>query len=66
MVESTSQFSKDFIENYHEDSDEGYFLKVNFQYPEKLNVFHDDLLFSPKKIKTENFERLVANLHYKK
>ena len=66
MVESISQFSKDFIENYHDDSSEGYFLKVNVQYPEKLNDLHNDLLFSPKKIKTENFEKLVANLHDKK
>ena len=42
-VEYTSQFNKDFIENYNEDSDEGYFLEVDVQYPEKLFEFHDDL-----------------------
>ena len=28
--ENTSQFTKDFIKNYNEDSDEGYFLEVMF------------------------------------
>ena len=28
-VEETSQFSKDFIENYNEDKDIGYFLEVD-------------------------------------
>ena len=34
-IEHTSQFSKDFIENYTEDSDEGYFFEVDVQYTEK-------------------------------
>ena len=28
-IENTSQFNKDFIENYNEDSGEGYFLEVD-------------------------------------
>ena len=32
-VEEISQFNKDFIESYHEESDEGYFLEVDVQYP---------------------------------
>ena len=28
----TSQFNEDFIRNYKEESDEGYFLKVDVQY----------------------------------
>ena len=31
-VESTSQFNKDFTENYNEDSDEGYFFEIDVQY----------------------------------
>ena len=30
-VENTSQFSKDFIENYNKDSDKEYFLIVDVQ-----------------------------------
>ena len=47
-LEETSQFSEDFIENYNEKSDEGYFLKVNVQYPEKLHNLRKDLPFLPE------------------
>ena len=43
--ENTSQFGKDFIKNYSDGSDEGYFLEVNVQYPEKLHECHNDLPF---------------------
>ena len=36
-VENTSQFSKDFTENYSEDSNVGYFVVVDILYPEELN-----------------------------
>ena len=42
-VENTSQFNKDFIENYNEDRFEWYFREVNVQYPEKLHDLHNDL-----------------------
>ena len=35
-VENTSQFDRDVIEYYNEDSDGGYFLEVDVQYPEEL------------------------------
>ena len=35
-VKDTSQFNEDFIKNYNEESDVRYFLKVDVQYPEKL------------------------------
>ena len=50
-VENTSQHSKNFIENYNEDSDERYLLQVDVQYPEILHDFHSDLPFLPDKIK---------------
>ena len=30
-IEDSSQFDEDFIKNYNEESDEGYFLKVDIQ-----------------------------------
>ena len=36
-VEDSSQFNEDFIENYNEGSNEGYFLEVDIQYREKLH-----------------------------
>ena len=35
-MEDTFQFNKDFIKNYNEESDEGYFPKVDVQYFEKI------------------------------
>ena len=59
-VEKISQFSKDFTKNYFEDSDEGYFLEVDVQYPEK---FHGLL---NERIIIEKVNKVVANLHNKK
>ena len=59
---NTSQFKEDFIKNCNEEGDEGYFLQVDFQYLEKLHELHNDL---PERMKTEKFEKLVANLHDK-
>ena len=37
LIEDTFQFIEDFIKNYNEESDEGYFLEVDVQYHEKLH-----------------------------
>ena len=66
MVEDTSQFSKDFMENYNKDSDEGYFFEVDLQYLENLHNLHNDLLFFPERMKIEKVEKLVTNLHDQK
>ena len=34
-IEDTSQFKEDFIKSYSEESNEGYFLEVDFDYAEK-------------------------------
>ena len=44
-IEDTSQFNEDFMKSYNEESDEGYFFKVDLQYPEKLHKFCNYLLF---------------------
>ena len=54
-----------FIKNYNEESDEGYFLEVDVQCLEKLYELHNDLSFLPERIKIEKVEKLVANLHDK-
>ena len=64
-IEDSSQYNEDFIINYNEESDEGYFLEVDVQYPEKLHELHNDLPFLPERNKIEKFEKLAANLHDK-
>ena len=64
-IEDTSQFDEDFKKNYNGQSDEGYFLEVDVQYPEKLHELHNDLPFLPERIKIEKVQKLVSNLHDK-
>ena len=33
-IEDTSQFNKDLRKHYNEESDKGYFLEVDVQYPD--------------------------------
>ena len=58
-------FNEDFIKNYNEESDEGYFLEVDVQYLERLHELYNDLPYLPQGIKIEKVEKLVANLHDK-
>ena len=44
-----SKFNEDFIKNYDENSNKGYFLEVDFDYPKELFNFHKDLPFLPQK-----------------
>ena len=64
-VKDSSQYNEDFIQNCNEESDEGYFLKVDVQYLEKLHERHNNLLFLPERMKIEKFEKLVVILHDK-
>ena len=59
----TSLFNEDFIENYNEESDEGYFLEVGFQHHEKLHELHNHVPFLPERFKIKKVGKLVANLH---
>ena len=59
-IEHSSQIKK-----YNEESDEGYFLEVQVQYPKKIHELHNDLPFLHESMKIEKTEKLVANLHSK-
>ena len=41
------KFNEGFIKNYDEDSDKGYILEVDVEYPESLHELHSDLPFLP-------------------
>ena len=62
-IKDTSQFNEDFIKNYNEESDEGYFLEVDVQYPEKLHELQNNLPFLPERKKIKKVKKLVTNLY---
>ena len=53
QIEDTSQFNEDFIKSYNEESDKGYYFKIDIKYPQKLH----DLPFLPERIKLEKFNQ---------
>ena len=48
--------------SYNEETDEGYFLEVNVQYPEKLHDLHNELPFLPERMKIEKIKKLIGKL----
>ena len=60
-----SRFNEDFIKNYNENSDVGYFLEVDVEYPKKLWSSHKDLPFLPKRKKLEKIKKLVCSIEDK-
>ena len=65
-VEELSQFKEDFIKNYDEESNKGYFLEVDIEYPKILHNLHSDLPFLPERKKIGKCDKLVCDFHAKK
>ena len=64
-VKNLSQFNESFIRNYDENSDIGYFLEVDIDYPEKLFNLHKDLPFLPERKKVNKVEKLICSIEDK-
>ena len=64
-VKNLSQFNKSFIRNYNENSDIGYFLEVDIDYPEKLFNLHKDLPFLPERKNVNKVEKLICSIEDK-
>ena len=43
-----SRFNEEFIKSFNENSNKGYFLEVDVEYPKKLFSSHKDLSFLPE------------------
>ena len=59
------QFNESFIRNYDENSDIGYFLEVDIDYPEKCFNLHKDLPLLPERKKVNKVEKLICRIEYK-
>ena len=64
-VEGLYQFKEDFIKNYDEDSNKGYFLEVDVEYPENVFNLHSISPFLPDTNKIGKCNKLVCNIHNK-
>ena len=61
-VKNLFKINEDFIKNYDENSNKGYFLEVYVEYLKKLFRLHNDFLFLPKKEKINKCKKLVCNI----
>ena len=60
-----SRFNERFIKSYNENSNKGYFLEVDIEYPKKLFGSHKDLPFVPERKKLGKVEKLVCSIEDK-
>ena len=60
-----SKFNGKFIKIYDEDSDKGYNLEVDAEYPKRLHTFYNDLPFLPERMMIKKCNKLVCNLYNK-
>ena len=65
-VEDLSQFNESLIKNYDENSDIGYFLEVDIDYPKRLFNIHKDLPFLPESKKVNKIEKLICSIEDQK
>ena len=56
------KFNEEFIKNYDEDSDIGYVLEVDAEYPKSLIDLHSGLPFLPKRMKINKCSKLLCNV----
>ena len=59
------KFNEEFIKKYDEDSDKGYILEVDVEYPKNLHDLHSDLPFLLERMKINKCSKLFCNLYDK-
>ena len=59
-------YAENIIKNYDENSNKGYILEVDVEYPKNLFHLHSDLLFLAERKKTEKFNKLARSIRDKK
>ena len=62
-AKNLSKYTEKFIKNYYDDSDTGYLLEVDIEYPKKLWHLHKDLPFLPER-KSKLFTTMYDKENY--
>ena len=65
-VKNVSMVDEKFIKDYCKDSNIGYILEVDTEYPKHLQDLHRDLPFLPERMKIDKCSKLVRTLYHKK
>ena len=60
-----SKLDEKFKKNYDENSDKGYILEVDGEYPKNLHKLHSHLPFLPERRKINKYSKLVSNVQNK-
>ena len=59
------KFKEGFIKTCDEDSDKGYILEADIEYPKNLHDLQTDLSILPERMKINKCDKLVCNLYDK-
>ena len=62
MGKNLSKFNERFIKDYNENSNRGYFLEVDVEYPKNLFSSHKDLAYLPERKQLRKVEKLVCSV----
>ena len=65
-MDDISRIDEEFIKGYDENSNKGYVLEVDANYPQELYDIHSDMPFLPEMMAINKTKKLVCNLHDKK
>ena len=65
ITNDLSTFNENVIKNYDKNSDIGYILEADVEYPENLHKLHRDLPFLPRRMKINKCSKLICTLYDK-
>ena len=65
-IADISRIDENFVKSYNKNSNKGYILKIDVDYPCELQNLHCDLPFLPEKMVVNSTKKLICNLQDKK
>ena len=65
-LDNIERIDEEFIKEFNEINDKGYFIEADVDYPQELHDLHSDMPFLSERIVINKTNNLVCNLHNKK